>query len=203
MNQLNETQVSALLDAELGHHETLALVDRLVESESLRSFYRAARRLDHLVDEAGAAAAAGDLPAGLWERIERAAGTPPERSAGRRPQWPWRWAMQAAAVCVIAIAAWWLTADAGRQPVAFQQPGDVMSVSLASRPGTMTDTRFLELTTELLRADRHYHEQMFEILRAIRPTGREGGSEGLLPLTDAQPQLRPAGDDDGARRVWD
>lgn len=207
-NELNEAQVSALVDGELGRHEMIAVIDQLVESEPLRAFYRDVRRLDRLVDEAGSAAAIGELPTDLWDRIERtaAAGDIREQPRARDTRSQWRWGLQVAALVVIAVATWVLAGGNRRQPTTLRPDGGVMSVVLASQPGAMSDGRFLALTTELLQADRHYHEQMFEILQAVRGPNREGGGEGLLPLTDTQPRLQlanagPAGD--RARRTWD
>ena len=75
----------------------------------------------------------------------------------------------------------------------------------------MTDERFIELTTEVLRADRRYHQKMQEIMAAVNYRGHvlEGGAEGPAPLEEDDGDLRLAASrdrgDGGQDRleIWD
>ncbi len=53
--------------------------------------------------------------------------------------------------------------------------------------GQMTDRRFVELTKEVLRADRQYHSAMLEIMgQVVRDTAvtREASDEGLIEASE-------------------
>jgi len=208
MTHIPEIQVSALLDGELGREETLAVVDQLLDSSELRRFYREGRRLDVALGQLHAADAGEGPPSELWRRIVAAAqlpeGAPASASRSRPPVW--RWALQAAAVVLVAVATWLLAPSGQRPGDPLDLAGsDVVSVALASAPDRMTERRFLEITTELLQADRSYHHQMYQILQAVHRPSLEGSSEGPLPLVDGGPGLRRAraGDTDGGTRTWD
>ncbi len=208
MTHIPEIQVSALLDGELGREETLAVVDQLLESPALQRFYRAGRRLDVALGELRGGDAEGAPPSELWSRIAAAATLPDRgKAAASRPRPPvWRWALQAAAVVLVAVATWLLAPSAQRPGGPLDLAGsDVVSVALASEPDRMTERRFLEITTELLRADRSFHRQMYQILQAVHRPSLEGSAEGPLPLVDDGPALRRARADDpaGGTRTWD
>jgi len=208
MTHIPEIQVSALLDGELGREETLAVVDQLLDSPELQRFYRSGRRLDVALGELRGADAGGAPPSALWARIVAAAELPDRGpAADRRPRPPvWRWALQAAAVVLVAVATWMLAPSAQRPAGSVDlADGGVVSVALASEPDRMTERRFLEMTTELLRADRRYHHQMYQILQAVHRPSLEGSAEGLLPLVDDGPSLRRTRADDpaGGTRTWD
>ena len=52
-----------------------------------------------------------------------------------------------------------------------------MIVRIGDNPNAMSDARFIEMTTELLRADRTYRDQMFTVLASVR-TGELQEGEG-------------------------
>ena len=45
---------------------------------------------------------------------------------------------------------------------------DALTIRLEENKGQMSDLRFIEVVTELLQADRHYHQRMAEILNRIQ-----------------------------------
>jgi hypothetical protein len=60
-------------------------------------------------------------------------------------------------------------------------------VVLGENGGQMTDTRFVELTKEVLRADRHYHSAMHEIMgQVVRDTAgtREASDEAWIEASE-------------------
>lgn len=164
MREINETweaDISALVDGELDHPKLLETVDRIVAGESCREFYRRARRFDALLAEVR-----GEAPAELWTAIATAA----ERR-GRRTRRTW---LAAAAVVVVGavLALMWPNAGTTRAI----DPAVVEVQVAGSADGGMGDARFVELTAELLRADRRYHRAMEEILDAVdRHAANEGG----------------------------
>jgi hypothetical protein len=105
--------------------------------------------------------------------------------------------MRVAAALVIAVGAWsvvWMWPDLG------PREEGVMSIELAANSGAMSDQRFLELTTELLQADRHYHFKMQQIMTAVNrhSFAAEGSTEPPSPLADADSGLRRASFDSSA-----
>jgi hypothetical protein len=65
------------------------------------------------------------------------------------------------------------------QPTASRQPVEVV---LGGERGRMTDARFVELTTELLGADRRYHQAMLQVMREVQKSTRsqEAPAEDIL-----------------------
>jgi len=215
MNEAHEIGVSALLDAELAHHELLEVVDRLVEDPELRDFYRHVRGLDLRLLEAGLARTVPEeAPAELWRRIEREALAASETAevvdATRRfPRVP-LWLMASAAAAAMAIGVWIGTLPSTPAFTTEAGIGEVVNIHLAADAGAMDDDRFVELTAELLRADRRYHRAMEQIISAVNASSalNEGLDEGFAPFTDVNNEIRPAAlpqDGFGAseRRIWD
>ncbi len=202
-----EIDTSALIDGELTPSATLATVDHLLACPSCAELYRAGRRLDSALEAARDSGRAGELPAGLWERIE-SAGSPvsddaPVTVMRPRRRLP-RWLLQAAAVLVVVGAGWW----AGRSwPEPRPADDGVLQVVVEGDRGSMDDQRFIQLATELLRADRRYHVKMEEIMAAVNhhTVISEGGGEGPAPLEDPALRRASVGPRDGqsdAAQVW-
>ena len=180
-----EPEISALLDGELSHSECLAVVDHLLVCEHCRAFYRGGRSLDEALHAAQVVSASDELPGGLWERIEAAA-RPPSTSRVvplRVPRRVRTTLFQAAAVLVLALGGWWMLERRATDLPPLPADG-IVQVAVESNPGAMDDSRFLQMTTELLQADRRYHLKMYQILSAVnRQTFvREGGREGSLSI---------------------
>ena len=187
-----ELAISALIDGELESPEQLPAIDHLLECASCQDFYGRARALGSMVTFGEASAE--PAPPEVWERIATETGLaePNPESLGATPWWRRSHAMSGtlglAAGLILALAIWFL------RPVVLEEStpvvdreGGVVNVVLEQDRGSMSDERFLELTTELLRADRGYHRKMFEIMRvvddlAVRPEG--SGDEPLLAMRD-------------------
>jgi hypothetical protein len=192
-NEWYETEISGLVDGELGQREVIAVVDHLVEEPASRDFYRGARQLDLLLETVQQSVADGELPEDLWRRIETAAAGEPDAAQARRPaiRAGHRRVLQIAAVALLAVGAWAL----GRLwPQAAPVPEQVVQVRLESDGGRMTEDRFVALAAELLRADRRYHLTMHEILTALdsRAYADEGGAGEAGGLTESSSGFRTA-----------
>ncbi len=208
-----EAEISALIDGELDHVSVLEVVDDLVDRSEGRDFYRRARRLGGLLEQARESSRAGDLPPDLWRRIERewaeGGGHDAEAMDGVVRPWPRsvaRWSLRVAAAAAIAVAAW--TVGRGG-PIQDRLAGDVVRIELASDAGAMTDERFVALAAELLRADRRYHLAMGEIMDAVtrQVAATEGSPEGSAGSSGPFQQLRAASfvdrsDGDQSRPLW-
>lgn len=215
MKEADEIGVSALLDAELAHHELLEVIDQLVEDPELRDFYRHVRGLDLRLLEAGVARPVQEEAlAELWERIEQQAMMPQEAGevldARRRFRRVPAWLMATAAAAALAVGVWIGARPSAPMLTSEADLGEVVNIQLAADAGAMDDDRFVELTAELLRADRRYHQAMEQIISAVnaRSTMNEGLTEGLAPLDDFDNEIRPValrqdGGANGEPRVWD
>lgn len=161
--------LSALLDGELERDERIHVLDRLATDPGVREAYLDMRRLEEVVN---AAELPGTLPVRLWRAVLRKVGAVPHRgpsSLGRwlRPVPIPAWALGVATVLVLTLVVWGNVAGPVRSPEARLQPGVTIEVGLGSARDGMDDTRFVELTTELLRADRRYHRKMLEVMQEV------------------------------------
>jgi predicted anti-sigma-YlaC factor YlaD len=178
-----EVEISAMVDCELPVAETLEVIDHLLTCSECRELYSLTRGLDQALGQAKVSARAGELPAGLWSRIDSAVAAESKvvkltRKVRRSPR---TWLLSAAAALVIVMIGAWFTS----QGVTSQQPttDNVLLVALESDQGAMTEERFIELTTELLRSERRYHRSMLEIMVALEKYSRadEGRPDLRLP----------------------
>lgn len=157
-----ELLASAFVDDELSRDETVSLLDHLATCDPCRLFYREARSLQEAFTAPPVLAV---LPNTTWQRIESRA-----RSRPGVPAWAWR----TAAGLFLAIVVWQV---AQVRVAPFSDPPSVQ-VSLEESKGSMSDARFVELTTEVLRADRRYHQAMLQVMREVnQATGIEKVSE--------------------------
>jgi len=163
-----EILVSAWLDGALGRDEQIECVDHLVRCAACRRFYVDARALDGLVAAVRTPQSAAAPSPDAWQRVERAA-----RPARRRPP---TWMLQAAAVVTLAVGLYVMTWSTGRG-ISPAPAGDDIVLGTG---GTMTDTRFIELTKEVLRAEPRYHTAMHQVLDQA--------------LRDSVPREAPSGD---------
>jgi predicted anti-sigma-YlaC factor YlaD len=191
-----ELSLSVMMDGELEAAELLPAVDHLARCASCRAFYRDARALDSRVLEAGNAAEpqAPLASAAVWDRIR--AETHPATGTARASGVRWRvWGSVAAALLIVAVglagARLWQAGAPARG-----ENGPVVVV-LGQDSGRMSDERFVELASELLRAGPRYHERMHEVMELVlrKETEREGameqrrrdersGGEGARPRAD-------------------
>ncbi len=171
-----EAAISALTDGELDAPEQLVSVDHLLVCPSCQAFYRRARKLGEMVAQAEAAEL-GPPPEEVWRRIADETGV----ARGRVPavQVP-RWTLQLAAVLVLALGLglaqrfFW---SQETQPPEVVGDGKIV-VELGSASGTMTEDRFLEITTEILRSDSRYHREMLAVMALV--TAANDASEGSV-----------------------
>ena len=182
----HETLLSAWLDGPLDRESQIECLDHVARCASCRTFYLDARALDGLVAVLHTRATAPPAPREVWERIAWAT-----RGAGRRTLRPrlTTWALQAAAVLVVAIG---LSVLVWSDRVA---PAPEEAELRLGEGGAMTESRFVELTKEVLRADPRYHTAMQRVMeQVIRDTS---GSEEASP---ERPAMGPEGSGAGARR---
>jgi len=171
----HELLISAWLDDELEAPDRLEMTDHLVRCPACREFYREARALDGAV--AALAPGSEPAPAHVWERIQR-------QTESRSPRRfaPPAWALRLAAVLAIAVGAGlWIASGSGSRGglvVGSSAPDEIL-VELGGDAGRMSEKRFVELTTEVLRADPRFHLAMYEVMQQVVEDTRRGeGSPG-------------------------
>lgn len=166
-------ELSGLIDGELDREARTAILDRLAVEPECRRLYLEMRRMEEVVRSAELP---GTLPGRLWRAVQKRAG---HHAPGRRPAgWSWvrpvpvpAWALGTAAVLVLTLLVWGNVSTIPEPGSRRPQPGVTIQVGLGSDAAGMDDRRFVELTTELLRADRRYHRKMLEVMREV-----DGGS---------------------------
>lgn len=158
--ETHEILISTWMDEGLERGAQRELFDHLTRCSACRAFYRDARALE------GLAAVASDKPAlaedpspEVWSRIESRTG-PAEKTVAGLPSW----GLRAAAVLVIGVA---LALVPWPQSPAPARASNQVELILEGDRGLMTEMRFLELATELLRADRRYHFAMQEVMEKV------------------------------------
>lgn len=158
-----QSRISGWLDGELADAGRLELLDHFARCAACRRFYLEARALDGLV--AGIAEAPGEpLPREMWERIAaRAGGSVVGRIRTSRRS---TWMLRVAALLALALGVgYWQLRESARP--ASPQPASQIEVLLEQDQGEMSETRFVELTTEVLRADRRFHRAMLEVMEQV------------------------------------
>jgi hypothetical protein len=197
-------ELSALVDGELAAERLLPVLDHLAQCVECRSFYRQTRTLHGLVSNLDPTSAEGEPPAAIWGRIEVASkpylqsGVLPTASLPAASSQSWRgWGARLAALLLLGFGLWafGLSPGAARDSLA---KGEV-EILLEGDEGRMTEARFLEIASEILRADRRYHEEMLQVMSAVaESSGREGSDEGR----ERQPEGRRVtlGEDDFSRQ---
>jgi len=163
-----EVELSAMLDGETDPATAVELLDHVSECSSCRGFYRELRSFQSLVDDMSPAIEVG--PA-----VEAA-------SAGRPRRWfgwlgaPPRLAWGAAAVVVVAFGLWAAGSfDRGGESTLDLQSGTV-TIELEGDKLSVDDERFVELASEILKADKRYQYQMYVILDQVRQNEAPGES---------------------------
>lgn len=192
-----EILVSSWIDDELDRSDESEMLDHLARCPDCREFYIGARSLAGLVAVVGTASKAELAPPEVWKRIETEAVSRRLSGAGRTSGRPRRhlpvWARQTAAAVVLAVSLGALLWKA--RPAVVPRPLDAI-VNLGEDRGRMSNTRFVELTKEVLRADRKYQVALYQVMdqvvrdtRALEdswedpPSHREPPVERELPET--------------------
>jgi predicted anti-sigma-YlaC factor YlaD len=187
MNQrcdTHQTDLSALLDGELDAREALGAVDHLAGCRRCRDFWRGARALQAAAGSASAGAP--QTPADGWRRIEAAVGRQgQEARGGRRGRTTWAWRIAAALVVGLGL----LLALRSAPPVELgPEPGPPAAIEVRAGTADMSERRFVELTTELLRADPDYHAKMLDVMRQVAaPEGLAGARLEGAPASENDP----------------
>lgn len=172
MNESCETYewaISELVDGELGASEQLAAVDHLAACASCRAFYRRARRLGEMV--ARAEAAETPPPDEVWRRIAEETGAVRRRSPSVRVP---RFALRLAAMIVLALGLV-LVPRLWRTRPTPSEDGRIV-VELGSDRGAMTEERFVEITTEILRSDARFHREMLAVMALVTSSSSSEGT---------------------------
>lgn len=184
-----EVEISALLDGESDPARAVEILDHVTRCPSCRRFYQEVRSFQSVVDEmqerlgqapAEKAALAGGP--GIWDRLHAV------------PQWAWGMA----AALVVAVGLWGLHTGGILSPYASNE--EPVRITLESEKENMNDRRFMEVMTELLQADRRYHQAMFDVLSSIEDDGEYTGGERVASEVRAEDTTRPAGDTQTAER---
>jgi predicted anti-sigma-YlaC factor YlaD len=181
----HETLLSAWLDGQLDREGQVECLDHVARCASCREFYLDARALDGLVAGLRTPAEAPPAPPEVWRRIEWAT-----RTAGRRTSGPrlGHFVLQAAAVLVVAIG---LSVLVWNDRVA--SAPEEAEVQLG-QGREMTESRFVELTKEVLRANPRYHAAMHQVMeQVIRDTSVPGEA------SPERPAMRPEASTSGER----
>jgi hypothetical protein len=187
----HQETLSAFLDGETSPAEALPALDHLLRCAACRGFYGKARALQQQL--AASARAESAAPPAVWERIVAdAAGAPARRGSMALLR---SWAPRLAAAFVLGLAAWSgyaLGGGAGPGMLGLAGEATASQVEIEVGAGGMTDSRFLDLTLEILRADRRYHDKLLEVLTAVDAGERAGGarreSDAVLSSEDDRPR---------------
>jgi hypothetical protein len=169
-----EEHLSAWLDDELERADQVEWIDHLVRCSACREFTIQARSLDGLIATVRPPRDAVEPSPDLWNKIQStttAASIAPAPASSL-----WYAGLRAAAVLVLSVGLGALfmsgpeTANTGYDPA---------EIRLGENSGGMDDSRFMQLTTEVLRADPRYHDALYKVMeQVVRETGsRETSSE--------------------------
>ncbi len=191
-NEECEANLSALIDGELELNQILPTLDHLVENPQCRKFYREARELQSRLGAGAFIDEDTELETSTWNKIENR--IEPSKSARiynfvsrNSPIW-------AAAAAIILVVGLW--SGGFLKLVGLQPKSDGVTIQLEENQGAMDEERFVELTSELLRADRRYHRKMLDVMEAVNGRGfiQEGSMENNSFRSSAeQTETQPAG----------
>lgn len=178
----HEIELSALLDGESSPQAAIQAADHLAECAACRKFYRRLRAFQAQVDE---------LPAGALRRGQQPQSV---RRRSRLDAVPARgWPLAAILILALGLIAYSAGGHRDAPPLAaLDQP---LIIQLEQNKGQMSDLRFVEVTTELLQADRRYHRMMFEILQRLQDRQPPEGKLALLARTRGEDRPRERGDE--------
>ena len=177
-----ELEISALLDGESDPSTAMELLEHVGTCRSCATFVGDVRAVQSKIDRVYVVA--GPV---FTE------GSPPRRDRSIGPMPRWAWAMAATVVITVggSIA---LDAAYSNGAVNTLEDGEIV-VRLEEDRGAMTEDRFIELTTELLRADRIFRDEMYSVLDAVR----SGESVSERTMTEGMSESAEAEGDGRAR----
>ena len=172
-----ETHLSAWLDDELERPEQFELLDHLMRCPACREFTIMARSLEGLAATVRPPRDAVRPSPGLWHDIQRAAADESISRPAPSAEWSAGWRVAAVLILAVGLGAL-LMADRPPVDTGYRyDPG--VEIRLGENAGGMSDARFMELTTEVLRADPRYHAALYRVMeQVVRDTGvREASAE--------------------------
>lgn len=182
-------EISAFVDGELPFPEALPAVDHLAACESCRRFYLETRGLGERVT-----GGATPAPEQLWERVasrvgELPAQLPVRTSRGRGRAWAAGLAAAAAIVFAVTLARRGADAPAGTANPAggttTTAPSALREIVVEGARGRMTDERFVTLLSEILSADRKYHQETQRVMSLVnRREGPADRDDRDIPRTE-------------------
>lgn len=181
-----EILISAWHDSELDRSGQVEMLDHLVRCSGCREFFLGARRLAGLVAAVHASAAEASPSPEIWRRIEQSA--PPKRpgrllAAGSWKRWfpapAWGAAAAVAALLVI------FSSNLGKVRNPSNPQTFPTEIRLGGNPDGMDDERFVELTRQVLGADKKYRTAFYEIMRQVVED-----TQGTEPSSDLLPSNR-------------
>lgn len=190
-----ELDLSALLDGELSHAEVLDSIDRLLDSTAGQDFYRQNRRLGQAVQQMrGEEEEPAEPSEDLWRRISAAS---EGQFAGRRWR-PTEWLPKLAAALLLAFGLW-AVVGVGQTPQPLLDRSGAVELVLGEDRGQMTESRFVELATELLKADQRYHREMLSVMQAVAEEAPSMGDSDSAdePSRSSERRRISLGEDEG------
>lgn len=173
-----QLEISALLDGESDPATALELLDHVATCRSCGDAVREFRAAQAKIDRAFAPAR--PIPPEVVPLPRR----------GRAPLHRWAWGL--AATIVVAVGGYVAMDNVGANESTGTRGDAEIVVRLGADPGAMDDDRFIELTTELLRADRSYRDQMYSVLHAVRIGVPQEGARSPEPVTEPGPRREGA-----------
>lgn len=148
----HEVELSALLDGESDPATAVKLLDHVTACTSCSAFFRRLRSFQIRVNE---------IPTASPER----AVAPPVRQRwyahGVMPRWAW-----GMAGAFVVMAGLWM-AFVFDPAASSGFPAQAQVIRLGEDKGRMDDERFVELASEILRAEKRYRDQMYIVLNEI------------------------------------
>ena len=186
-------RISSLLDGEFEQDQLLETLDFLVGTQQARKFYKNARALQGLVESAESTEARTQVrpdPTGWAAVTKRLQDGPQEAEVPTRatpfplskPSPPANenqgpsWIMGLAAAALLATVGWLSvqfldSVPRGNTPpetATVRDGSSTPELTIGAEEGHMTDSRFIELATEIVEADRKYREEMLALMTAIQ-----------------------------------
>ncbi len=190
-----ELKLSTLLDGELASSELLNSIDRLLDSPAGQEFYRRNRRLGHALGSLRDQAEPPDEPPkDLWRRISAAS----KGQFGRRRWSASEWLPRLAAAFLLVFGLWAVVGTSQLSRPLLDHSG-ALELVLGEDRGQMTESRFVEIATELLKADHRYHREMLSVMQAVAEdsaAGRDSDTVGE-PAGSRERRRVSLGEDEG------
>jgi hypothetical protein len=189
-----EVQISSLIDGELSQGEMRPLMDHIIQCPLCQSFHQEAETLQKLTDDLMLATELEISPVALTEEPQ-----PRRFSLSLFPAaQQWAWGAAAAVILAIGLTAAQVIPD----PTGLFRPNVAAAqvITLEAEAGSMDNARFVELSTELLQADKQYHRMMFDLLDQIRRSEFIGEGSQLIASSG---ELSANYNDSGDNSYWD